>query len=111
VSLRLSDPERTLLDLLDHPSIAGSSDEGLRLVKLALPRVSAHKLADDAARYSRSSTCQRVGVLLEREGASQRELGALQRRVLATKSVLSLRQGFPRVGRLNPRWRVVENDA
>ncbi len=111
VSVQLSDPERTLLDLLDYPSIAGSSDEGLRLVSVALPRVSPRQLVLDAARDSRSSTCQRLGVLLERAGTSRRDLGALAKRVRGTKSVLSMRQGFPRVGRLNPRWRVVENDA
>ncbi len=111
VSVQLSDPERTLLDLLDYPSIAGSSDEGLRLVRVALPKVSPRKLVEDAARDSRSSTCQRLGVLLERAGTSRRDLSALAKRVQGTKSVLSLRQGFPRVGRLNPRWQVVENDA
>jgi predicted transcriptional regulator of viral defense system len=111
VPVQLSDPERTLLDLLDLPSVAGTSDEALRLIGPALPKVSAHKLVEYAARGSRSSTCQRLGVLLERAGASRRTVAALHKRVRSTKSVLSMRQGFPRVGRLNPRWRVVENDA
>jgi predicted transcriptional regulator of viral defense system len=111
VQVQLSDPERTLLDLLDFPSVAGSSDDALSLVRLALPKVSARKVVEYAARGSRSSTCQRLGVLLERSGASRREVAALHERVRSTKSVLSMRQGFPRVGRLNPSWHVVENDA
>jgi predicted transcriptional regulator of viral defense system len=111
VSVQISDPERTLLDLLDYPSVAGSSDEGLRFLKVALPKVSLRKLAEYAAKDSRRSTCQRLGVLLERAGASHAELAPLVKRVRGTKSVLSLRQGFPRAGRLNPRWQVVENDA
>lgn len=111
VRVSLSDPERTILDLLDVPSLAGSSDEGLRLAKLALPNVSPRKLIDYGARGSRSSTCQRLGVLLERAGTSRRALAPLLERVAATRSVLSMRQGFRRAGRLNPRWRVVENDA
>jgi len=111
VQVHLSDPERTLLDLLDFPSVAGSSDDALRLVRLALPRVSSRKLVEYAARGSRSSTCQRLGVLLERSGASRREVAALDERVRSTKSVLSMRPGLPRAGRLNTRWRVVENDA
>lgn len=111
VSVCLSDPERTILDLLDFASLAGSSDEGLRLAKLALPNVAPRRLVDYAARGSRSSTCQRVGVLLERAGASRRTLAPLLELVGSTKSVLSMRQGFPRVGRVHPRWRVVENDA
>jgi hypothetical protein len=44
-------------------------------------------------------------------GAHRRELGALHERVRSTKSVLSMRSGVRRVGHLNPRWHVVENDA
>lgn len=111
VRVSLSDPARTILDLLDVPTLAGSSDEGLRLAKLALSNVSPRDLIDYGARGSRSSTCQRLGVLLERAGTSRRALAPLLERVAATKSVLSMRQGFRRAGRLNPRWRVVENDA
>jgi predicted transcriptional regulator of viral defense system len=111
VSVQLSDPERTVLDLLDYPSVAGSSDEGLRFFKVALPKVSPRKLVEYAARDSRRSTCQRLGVLLERAGASHGALGALTKRVRGTKSVLSLRHGFRRTGGLNSRWQVVENDA
>jgi predicted transcriptional regulator of viral defense system len=111
VSVQVSDPERTLLDLLDYPSVAGSSGEALRLVTAALPKVSRRKLVEHAVQDSRNSTCQRLGVLLERAGASEREVAALAKRVRETRSVLSLREGFPRVGRLNRRWRVVENDT
>jgi predicted transcriptional regulator of viral defense system len=111
VPVQLSDPERTLLDLLDFPSVAGTIDDALRLVGPALRKASARKLVEYAARGSRSSTCQRLGVLLERAGASCRAVAALRERVRTTKSVLSMRQGLPRVGRLNPSWRVVENDA
>ena len=111
VSVQLSDPERTLLDLLDFPSVAGSSEEGLRLVGVALPRISTGKMIEYAARGSRSSTCQRLGVLFERAGESRRALAPLRERVASSRSVLSMRQGLARVGHLNPRWRVVENDT
>jgi len=111
VLVQLSDPERTLLDLLDFPSVAGSSDDALRLVGPALPKVSARKLVEYAVRGSRSSTCQRLGVLLERAGVSRRAVAALHERVRSTKSVLSMRPGVRRVGHLDPRWHVVENDA
>ncbi|HZZ84887.1 MAG TPA: type IV toxin-antitoxin system AbiEi family antitoxin [Anaeromyxobacteraceae bacterium] len=111
VPVQLSDPERTLLDLLDYPSVAGTSDDALRLVESVLPKVSARKLVEYAARGSRSSTCQRLGVLLERAGVSRRAVAALHERVRSTKSVLSMRPGVSRAGRLNPSWRVVENDA
>ncbi len=111
VTVHVSDPERALLDLLDHPTLAGTGTEALRHVQETLSRLAAPKLVDYAARGSRTSTCQRLGLLLERAGASARLLAPLRKRVRMTKSMLSLRPGYPRQGAFNQRWLVVENDA
>ncbi len=111
VSVRVSDPERTLLDLLDLPSLGGGAGGSLRHVQQALPHVSKPKLIEHAVRGSRSSTCQRLGLLLDRAGVSQRRLAPLRRRIRTSKSMLSLVSGAPRVGPFNRRWNVVENDA
>src|SRR6266478_6337212 len=110
MSVQLSDPERTLIDLLDFPEVAGGGGEALRMVKQALPRVDRAKLVEYAARGARSSTCQRLGVLLERAGTAPRRLAELHRRVLKTKSVLSMDPGTQRRGPFNRRWGVIEND-
>ncbi len=110
ISVQVSDPERTLLDLLDFPALAGTADEGLRQARAALPKVSIPRIIEHAARGSRTSTCQRLGVLLERAGLPPRQLAPLRKRVRQTKSMLSLRPGHPRVGPFNRRWGVVEND-
>jgi len=110
MSVQLSDPERTLIDLLDLPALAGSGSEALRIVKQTLPRVERAKLVEYAARGARSSTCQRLGVLLERAGTAPKQLAELHRRVLKTKSVLSMDPGAPRRGPFNRRWSVIEND-
>ena len=110
MSVRVSDPERTLMDLLDFPALAGGSGETLRIVKQLLPRVDHAKLVEYAARGGRSSSCQRLGVLLERAGTPSRRLAALHERALKTKSVLSMDADALRRGSVNKRWRVVEND-
>ncbi len=110
LSVQLSDPERTLIDLLDFPVMAGGGSEALRMVKLTLPRVDRAKLVEYAARGARSSTCQRLGVLLERAGAAPRRLTEIHKRVLKSKSVLSMDPGVPRRGPFNQRWGVIEND-
>ena len=110
VSLLVSTPERTLLDLLDLPALAGGVSEALRHFIGALPQVSAPLLVELAARGSRTSTCQRLGVLLQRAGVAPRKLKPLLRRVGETKSDLSLISGDQRTGDFNRRWRVVEND-
>jgi predicted transcriptional regulator of viral defense system len=80
------------------------------MLKQTLPRVDRAKLVEYAVRGARSSTCQRLGVLLERAGAAPRRLTELHRRVLKTKSVLSMEPGTPRRGAFNRRWSVIEND-
>jgi predicted transcriptional regulator of viral defense system len=110
MSVQVSDPERTLLDLLDFPALAGGSGQALRIVEQTLPRVDHAKLVEDAAKGARSSTCQRLGVLLERAGTPSRRLAALYERALKTKSVLSMDASALRKGPVNQRWRVVEND-
>jgi predicted transcriptional regulator of viral defense system len=96
--------------LLDFPALAGGGGEALRMVKQTLPRVDCAKLVEYAVRGARSSTCQRLGVLLERAGGAHRRLTNLHKRVLKTKSVLSMEPGTPRRGPFNRRWSVIEND-
>jgi predicted transcriptional regulator of viral defense system len=110
MSVQVSDAQRTLIDLLDFPALAGGSGEALRIVKQTLRRVDPAKLIEYAAKGARSSTCQRLGVLLERAGTPPRRLVPVHERVLKTKSVLSMDAGALRNGAVNQRWRVVEND-
>lgn len=110
MSVRLSDPERTLIDLLDFPALAGGGGDALRVVKQTLPRVDRAKLVEYAVRGARSSTCQRLGVLLERADAAPRGLAGLHKRVAKTKSILSMDPGASRKGAFNRRWSVIEND-
>lgn len=110
MSVQLSDPERTLVDLLDFPALAGGGSEALRMVKRTLSQLDRTKLVEYAARGGRSSTCQRLGVLLERTGGAPRRLAQLHKRVAKTKSVLSMDPSAPRKGTFNRRWSVIEND-
>jgi predicted transcriptional regulator of viral defense system len=111
VRVQVSSPERTLLDLLDLPALAGGAGEALRRVREALPLVSVPLLVEHAARGSKASTCQRLGFLLERAGVPPRKLLPLVKRISETKSLLSLYAGAPRKGPIDRRWRVVENDS
>ncbi len=110
-AVRVSDAERTVLDALDYSDAVGGVRAGLNLVAPVLERVDPKRLIAHAVRGSRASTCQRLGVLLEREGFSSRRLAPLRARVAETKSLLSLIPDLSRVGPVNSRWRVVENDG
>ena len=109
--VRVSDPERTLLDALDHPSLLGSVSDALQRVIQAQAKADVRRIVSYAARGSRTSTCQRLAVVLERRGVSPRALSPLVARTQETKSVLSLWPDAPRIGPIHAKWRVVENDV
>jgi predicted transcriptional regulator of viral defense system len=110
VAVRVSDAERTVLDLLDFPELAGGLPIAVGLATETIPMLNRKKLIAHAMQGSRWSTCQRLGVLLERAGTPPTTLAPLLRHIRATSSRLSMIPGRPRKGALNPRWRVVEND-
>jgi predicted transcriptional regulator of viral defense system len=110
MQVRIGDPERMVLDLLDLPALAGGAREALELAEQVLSKLDRAKLVDYAVRGARNSTCQRLGVLLERAGIAPRRLAELHQRVAKTKSVLSMDPRAPRKGTFNRRWSVVEND-
>jgi predicted transcriptional regulator of viral defense system len=109
-AVNASDAERTVLDALDYPKTFGNVRAALQLVEPALDRVDRAQLVAYAARGSNPSTCQRIGVLLERRGAPTRALAPLARRIRETSSLLSMVPDSPRTGKVNMKWRVVEND-
>jgi predicted transcriptional regulator of viral defense system len=110
MQVHVSDVERTLLDVLDHPSLVGGIERAVSLFKESLRAAKVTQLIQYAVAGSRLSTCQRLGVLLERTETSTRVLAPLHRKVGGTKSLLSIRPNAPRVGPVNQRWNVVEND-
>jgi len=110
VEVRVSDPERTVLDSLDYPRVFGAVNRSVSLAAETLPRLNRQRLITYAAHGSRSSTCQRVGLLLDRVGTSSRQLAPLRRKIRQTRSVLSLFPDAPRVGPINRIWNVVENE-
>jgi len=109
-SVRVSDAERTVLDALNYPTAFGGIREALRLVEPALGKIDRRRLVAYAARESRSSTCQRLGVLLERLGSKPPALAPLARCAGKTTSLISMVPGAPRTGPVNDTWWVVEND-
>jgi predicted transcriptional regulator of viral defense system len=110
VPVHVSDVERTLLDAFDHPRIFLGISRALELAKSQLGRVDRHRLIAHAIAGSKPSTCQRLGVLLERTGERQKTLTQLHAKARQTRSLLSLNPDAPRKGPVNRRWNVVEND-
>jgi predicted transcriptional regulator of viral defense system len=109
VAVTVSDPERTLLDALDRPNSVGGLRHAVPRVAGGLGRVDLPRLVGYALELSSTSTLQRLGLLLERHGAADDILRNLADRVHGTSNKPAMMPGS-RSGRLNPRWRIIEND-
>jgi predicted transcriptional regulator of viral defense system len=109
VAVAVSDPEKTLLDALDHPKPFGGLREAVRLVDRSLDRIDADILVQYALQLSPLSTLQRLGVLLERRGAAPAKLSDIANRVRDSSNTPAMVPG-PRTGRVHPTWHIIEND-
>lgn len=110
LKVQVSDKERTLLDAFDRSRLFGGLKRALELADAQLQRIDVGKLVSHALAGSKITTCQRIGVLLERQGQTLRALGKLRKRAHEAQSLLSLNPERPRDGPINQNWNVVEND-
>ena len=62
-STRISDPEKTVIDCIDRPDLAGGATELTRIVHAAMAEVDADKLLAAALQMNSKSLLQRLGFL------------------------------------------------
>ena len=62
-SARISDPEKTVLDCIDRPDLAGGPTELTRIVHAAMAEVDQEKLVAAAMKMNSKSLLQRLGFL------------------------------------------------
>jgi predicted transcriptional regulator of viral defense system len=107
----VSDPERTVLDALEEPHIVGGMQEARRLFDEAVPRLDHVRLTTYALDIARGSTCQRLGLLLERHGIEGPFMDELRTRAARPTGVYQLIPGDDDCPATpNPVWHVIEND-
>jgi predicted transcriptional regulator of viral defense system len=109
IQVRVSDPERTLIDLLEYPQLGGGGPNALDVLTASLPRISARRLVEYARRLAHSTTCRRIGLILEAHGFSESIWHPLlsSRRGVAHGSALV--RDAPKKGAYNSRWRLLVN--
>jgi predicted transcriptional regulator of viral defense system len=104
----VSDLERTILDCLDRPDLAGGIIEVTRGMWAVRSQLDFSKLADYAKRLGRKSVAKRLGFLLETFGLGDTDtLAAL--RPLVSPSYTLLDPSLPADGRHVRSWRVRAN--
>lgn len=92
-STRITGSEKTLVDCLDRPDLAGGPGEVARITHAAMPDIDQGKLVDTALRMESTSLLQRLGFLTD---LVERPLGDEQRARLRAAIPKSARSLFGR---------------
>ena len=111
VKVRISDPERTVLDLLEHPHLAGGVAEAIKIVTPVISKVEAGRLVRYALKLARPTTCRRLGLLLERTGAPRQTWRPLLKSVQRAAHGAAFVPDAPKRGAYSTRWRLSVNDV
>ena len=110
--VKMADVERSVLDAVSRPKLAGSIGEASRIVRNAAGRASWPRLVEYAQRWEESAVVQRLGYLLDVHAAlvdaATRE--ALRALVRPTNRIfLGGREQWGTSGKLVAEWGIIEN--
>ena len=103
----ITDPERTVLDLIARPDVFGGVRAAIDIFESALPRIEVTRLVRYALEYSVGAVIKRLGWLLDQSGIPASETEPLQAYPVTTYYRLDP-QSAPNV-QYNARWRIIEN--
>lgn len=105
VRLRFADPARTVIDVLDDPSLAGGIRHAAEITSTYMDDYAPGALIGYGERLGNRSVFKRLGYLIEALGLDQPQLtDACQDRLSAGVSALD--PDAPQEGRRNMRWRL-----
>ena len=111
--LRVSDPERTILDCLDRPELAGGLPGVVQVLARAKPKLSWDRLGRYLKRFRRRSLDVRLGFLADHVRPAVPVPAAWRKRRLPGEGEPWVPLGAPSVygrkGARDPTWRVVRN--
>lgn len=112
IAVRVSDPERTVIDLIDRLDrlLGWEETQQLALDALVDHQVDVERLIRYAAAWPKHTTAARLGVLLARAGITDERLAPLVATLAGSAAQTALVPGKPRRGPWDPRFRVILND-
>jgi len=106
--IKISDPEKTIIDCLNHPEYCGGVSEAAKAMYIKKDSIIIEKLVDYAVKLDKGSVCARLGYLLELyKPANDNNLNLLRQR--PGKSYVPLDPTMPKSGKYLNRWRLLLN--
>ena len=112
IKLPYSSRARTLIDAVYDWSRFDSLPRGYSWIRdeLVAGSVTASELVRIAIAYGNQGTIRRIGALLDQEGATEKQLRALESALNPSKSVITAVPQTPRRGPFSKRWRIIQNE-
>lgn len=105
--VRITDKERTLLDLFVYPTLFGGIGEAMGILENALPSIGIKKLIGYAIRYNKKSVIKRLGWALEYFGVPVQELEPLLKTPI--HYFCRLDPSLPAIGECDKKWMIQNN--
>jgi len=105
--VQVTDPERTMLDLIARPDVFGGMRAAIEIFEKALPRISVVKLVEYALKYDVVALMKRSGWLLEQLGIPAVEMEVLQKHPVTSYYRLDPQSSAST--NYNARWHIIEN--
>lgn len=109
--VRVTDREKTIVDCLDRPDLAGGIRQLARIIRNEAPGLDWDKLDDYLARFPSRAVVKRVGYIVEATGM---EIPGREKRIVLWRDLLKsgyvkLEPGAGTEGKLYRRWRIHDN--
>lgn len=106
--IKISDPEKTIIDCLNHPVYCGGISEAAKALYMKRDSLKAEKLIDYALKLGKASVCGRLGYLLELYNVENiNDLQKLKEHI--GKSYVPLDPTLPKQGKYLNKWRLLLN--
>jgi predicted transcriptional regulator of viral defense system len=108
--VRISDRERTLVDLIYFPGPVGGLKRAFEILKDQVndKKTDINKLIRYTVKFPNISARKRIGFVLEQAGLRKKRLEPLLKSVKRT-SLITVYPSKSRRGRINKKWKVIEN--
>ena len=107
--INVSDPEKSLVDGLDHPEYCGGISEAAKGLTTGIHKIKLDKMAAYAGEMGNSAIGKRLGFLLETLGLESDESFLRELRSKVAPGMSALDPTLPRRGRYTSRWNLLIN--
>lgn len=105
--VNITNPERTVLDLVARADIFGGMSAAIEILENAVEQINLNRLVEYALKYDTGSVIKRLGWILERLGAPEQDLERL--RHYPVKRYYALDPSRDEEAPKNIRWHTLEN--